>query len=245
MNNTNIVGVLTSKNIVHQFNLLRKYKNFVSFVEVRIDTFYKDKTSQKMLLDVFKKIRDFLPNVKIIVTFRKFDEGGVIKVSENTRFYVLSKILEKYSQYVDLIDIEFFSKIKHKVIELVKKYKKTIILSYHELSSNVDGKKIIKVSKQIENLAKIKKCKYFVKIVFRCERFSDYLEVLKSYYSRYKNINIFKKIAIFTVGKTSLLTRFLCLLLNMPLVYGAISSAVIPTQPSIIKLINFKKIFNK
>jgi 3-dehydroquinate dehydratase type I len=239
----NIVGVLTSKNIEQQLYLLKKNKNFISFLEIRIDSFYKNKTIEKIPY-VLKKIKDLLPEVKTILTFRKFEEGGCIKISENTRFDVISKILEKYYQYIDFVDIEFFSEIKNKVIQLVKKYKKTIILSYHRFNLNTDIKNIKKIIgdiKKIQKFVTIKKCRYIIKIVFQCNQFRDYLKILKNVYNMPNKTN-FKKITIFTIGKTSLLTRVVCLILNMPLVYGATISSVIPTQPTIIELIRIKKL---
>jgi len=250
MTKNNIIAVFTSKNTEKQLNLLKKNQNFIHAIEVRVDTFYKNDFSIETISHIIKKIQDFLPKTKIIITFRQFNEGGYIKVSDNTRFYVISKILEESFKNIDYIDIEFYSKIRNKVINLAKKYNKSLILSYHKLKRTNDNEKILKIIKQIVKFAKNSvKCKNFIKIVIKCDKYDYFLEILKNVYKTSKKIDIFKKMTIFSIGKTSLLTRLTSIILDMPLVYGAISTAVIQTQPNIDKLISIKKdlgfIYNK
>ncbi|MCX7911253.1 MAG: hypothetical protein N2505_06740, partial [Endomicrobia bacterium] len=48
----------------------------------------------------------------------------------------------------------------------------------------------------------------------------------------------FKNITFFTMGKISLISRSMAVLLNMPLVYVATKKPVISTQPHLKQIIN-------
>jgi 3-dehydroquinate dehydratase type I len=241
MTKTNLVAVITNNNINYQLALLKKYKSLINAIEIRVDTFYKENKIEETF-KIIKKIKEHFPDSKIIITFRKFDEGGYKKVTEKTRGFIISNIVTKCHRYIDFIDIEYFSKIKNQIINLAKNYKKTVILSFHELTKTPKTKKILKIAKQMQKFIKTKKCKYLIKIVFKNDLFANYLKVLKAIYLTEKRN--FKKISIFTTGKTSLISRTICMILDMPIVYGATARPVVASQPSVFKLARIKEFIN-
>ncbi len=241
MKKTNLVAVFTCENINKQLSLLKKYKNFIDSVEIRVDSFYKN-NKIKEIPNIIKNIKDAIPKIKIIITFRRLEEGGCVKVSEKTRQFVITELLKSSHQYINFVDIEFFSKIKNKIINLAKKYKKIVILSFHKLNTNFMLNEITKIIQKMQKFVSNRK-HYIIKIVVFCDSLDKYIEILKSAYAKTTTkTKVFKNISIFSVGKTSILSRLICLVLDMPIVYAALSKAVIKTQPTIKQLVKIKRL---
>ena len=242
MKKTNLVAVFTCENINKQLSLLKKYKNFIDSVEIRVDSFYKN-NKIKEIPNIIKNIKDAIPKIKIIITFRKLEEGGCVKVYEKTRQFVITELLKSSHQYINFVDIEFFSKIKNKIINLAKKYKKIVILSFHKLDKNFKLNEVTKIIKKMQKFVNSNKKHCIIKIVVYCDSLYKYIEILKSAHIKpTTKTKVFKNISIFSVGKTSILSRLICFVLDMPIVYAALSKAVIKTQPTIKQIVKIKRL---
>lgn len=223
----NLVCVLTEKDI-SQISTLKRYKNYIYAVEIRADTFYP---KIEEISEVIKKIKKILKKVKIILTFRYYKEGGKCKISENERKKLIEKILFENFNYIDIVDIEFYSKIKNKLIKTLKKYKKKLIISCH-INKKITKKQFESVLAKLQNL----KNKYFIKIVIKSNNFKYYFNFLKLFYL--KNIPLS---SFFAIGKISLISRLISAILKMPLIYVSIRTPVVKTQPDIKTFIKFSK----
>lgn len=228
-----IICVLTNDSIKEQISKIKKFHNLIYAIEIRIDTFYPNDLKLAEKLIVF--IRNKLPKVKIILTFRKFEEGGKIKITEAERKAVIKQLILQFKSFFDFIDIEFNSTIRDEIKVLAQKNKKNIIFSTHFLE-NFKEKQIYDNLNKISIYLKSKKIKkYLVKVVANMDDFSKYFETLRKIYKIFKS-NSVKNYTFFTTGKTSLISRCICVVLNMP-TYVAIKKPVIKTQPEIYNLL--------
>ncbi len=230
----NIVAVLTYPNIQQQLKLLRYYLKYISAIELRIDTFWPHNIKKIPIL-LFQLRRSF-PQKAIIVTFRFYKEGGKLKISETQRLKVISEIVSQYHKFINYIDIEYFSLIYKDVLKLAQRYNLKTIVSWHLLTKTTKVNFIKKITKlkPLQN-----KKNLFIKIVVNEPEFNSYFEKLRLIFKKFKT---FKKLTFFTIGNTSLFSRIIGYILEMPFIYAASQKPVITTQPSIKSLI---KIFKK
>lgn len=224
----NLATIITNTNFETQMFLLKKYSHHIKFIELRIDTFYPEKETIKNVLNKIKSL-----NKKIVLTFRSFSEGGKLKISETKILSFVIEILSQNKQEIDFLDIEINSKIKPQLVQLAKKFNKKIIFSTHFLSSNEQDnlKKLNKLLPKIKNFSK----NNYVKIVAKIDNFKNYWEILKLVFG--------KNITFFTVGKTSLISRLIATIIDMPIIFVSLNKPVIKSQPDIKTLIsNLKKL---
>lgn len=225
-----IACVLTSNLTKNQISKINKFKNLIYAIEIRADTFYPNKIH--LIKETIELIKNKFPKIKIILTFRKFEEGGKTKISENKRKIIIENLISNFKKFLDFIDIEFNSTIKDDIYEIAKKNKKFIIFSSHFLNSFKE-KEIYERLNQISTYLKSKKIKkYIVKIVININNFSKYFEILRKIHQFCLSKGI-KNYTFFTTGKTSLISRCVNVILDMPLAYVAVKKPVIKTQPSI------------
>ncbi len=225
-----IVCVITKEDLQQQIKTIKKYKNYIYAVEVRIDTFYPDKEKvDKILKLLYKRF----PKIKKIITFRKFSEGGKIKIGENQRKNFLIPVITNNYSYIDYVDIEFNSKIKNEIIKYIKEHKKIVILSAHFLTNKpISFSKFNKKLEEILKYVKLQRINYIIKVVLNINKFKQYFNFLRTIYAIDK-----KNVSFFTIGKTSLISRAIGVVLNMPLVYVTTKSPVIASQPDISKFL--------
>lgn len=218
----NIAVSLTKNDFNRQIKLLRKYTSKIKFLEIRADTFYPEKEN---ITKILTKISPLIKQKKIstILTFRSFSEGGKIKLSPQKITNFVSQILHENQKHINFIDIEINLRNKKQLINTTKKYNKKIIYSVHYLNNNEDT-----------NIDKIRKLKiknkgyHILKIVAKIDSFNKYFETLKNL--KHKN---YHNTTFFTVGKTSLLSRLISVILKMPLVFVSLAKPVIKSQPDI------------
>lgn len=236
---TNIVLVITYRDIISP-KILLKINFFLKYlyaVEVRVDTFPGDKL--KKITSLLQKVKSL--GLRTILTFRSFKEGGFGGgISDKKRFLIIKSLIKENFRFIDFIDIEFFSEIKNKVINLAKKYNKKVILSFHQLENKkFDSSILTKNIKKIVCFGKRNCC--LVKIVCFIPEFEEYFYLLRKIYFLDKE---FKTVTFFTTSSTALISRVVSFLLKMPLVYTTISRPVVKTQPSLKDFIDvIKKIY--
>ncbi|MCX7956925.1 MAG: type I 3-dehydroquinate dehydratase [Endomicrobia bacterium] len=230
-----IACVILNNNIEKQLSIISKNINLIYATEIRIDTFYPKINKAINILHLIKKN---FPKIKTILTFRKFEEGGKIKVSEKIREKIIKEIILNQKKYLDFVDIEYDSQIKKNIISIAKKLNKKVILSFHSLKT-INDIKIIKKVKNIKNYIKNNNNKFIIKIVFLPKNFKQYFNLLKEI----NKIIKLHKATVFTIGKTSLISRIIGIILNIPITYVATLKPAIKSQPSLKDLIKAIKKF--
>ncbi|MFN3247666.1 MAG: type I 3-dehydroquinate dehydratase, partial [Leptonema sp. (in: bacteria)] len=161
--------------------------------------------------------------------------GGKIKVKEELRKEIIVDLIKKYHKYIDFVDIEYNSKIKKEIKKILKKYDKNLIISLHIFKSEPTMKKIKIILKDIKKFINFGKNKNLIKIVIKSDNFKYYFNILKELYKT-KNL---KKTTFFTIGKISLISRIIGIILKMPLIYVATKKPVVSTQPDIKQIIKY------
>ncbi|KMO85735.1 3-dehydroquinate dehydratase [Megasphaera cerevisiae DSM 20462] len=102
-------------------------------VELRID-FLQDVTQLEAVGRALQAIRQELPSVALLFTFRTKKEGGETEVPESYYFELLQYAIR--SRHVDAVDIEYFrnrSSIK-KTLEIARECGVTVIMSNHDFN---------------------------------------------------------------------------------------------------------------
>lgn len=264
----NIIAVITKQNLNTQLKILRKYSHSVNVVELRLDSFYP--INYEQINKLFINLKSKIINLKSIITFRHFSEGGKVKVNDQERKNIISNLIFQNHKLIDYIDIEFSSSIRDDIISLGQKYNKKIIVSKHFLTKNYteNFKKLQKILLPMFSLTREEHI--IVKLVTNVDKFENYLAQLRYVYSlllrkclttntiihnlksttirnRHLNVgyvyNTFKNFTFFTIGKTALISRLISCILKMPLIYVTPLKPVIPTQPNLKTLLeNLKKL---
>ncbi|MCS7152091.1 MAG: type I 3-dehydroquinate dehydratase [Endomicrobia bacterium] len=228
-----LVAVLTGQNLNKELDIFKKYKNYIYAVEIRADFLYPELSK---INKIITKLKSLSPSTKIILTFRSKAEGGKTKISENQRKNIITNLLKENHKYVNFVDIEFFSKIFPHIAKLTNNYHKKLIISCH-FNKTISEKKLIQVFNKIKNKTFHTHYKPIIKIVVRRQNLNQYFNMLRKLNSFKRNI--FTNLSIFTIGKTSVQSRLIGLLIKMPLVYSSLYLPVISTQPTLPQLLNF------
>ena len=100
-------------------------------VELRID-FLKDVTSLDAVGEALAAVRQELPNVAILFTFRTKEEGGETEVPESYYFDLIGYAIK--SGKVDAVDVEYFRDRAsiEKILAVAKEHGVTVIMSNHD-----------------------------------------------------------------------------------------------------------------
>ncbi len=232
----NLAVVLSNKNSKMELLLLKQNLKYIKFIELRADMFYPD---LELVHKMLKHLSSF--NKKIILTFRSVLEGGKIKVSNTKIFDFISTILSQNSNNIDYLDIELLSKNKTKLVQLAKKYDKKIIFSSHLINVN-EKYNISRIKSLIPKILSLKKNGNIIKIVSKTDNFKNYFETLKQLFKS-KQLHQKYPVTFFTIGKTSLISRLIGIILNMPIIFVSLTKPVIKSQPDIKSILkNLEKL---
>jgi len=160
----------------------------VDILEIRLDQF-------KRLDDSY--IRDNITarralNIPLILTIRSKKEGGEKNISDKAK----TKIFKETISLVDAVDIELRSSEVSKVVNIAKKNKKLVIISWHDFKSTPDNK----ILTDILNKAK-KKGADIVKIATKANKTDDVNRLMK-FTQNNKSKNIIT-IALGSIGAIS------------------------------------------
>src|SRR3989338_4780628 len=103
----------------------------IDIVEIRLDQFDRLDTNYIRGNIITRKEL----NLTLILTIRSRKEGGKKNISDRRK----SKLFEDIISLVDAVDIELRSPIVSKVIDIAKRNKKIIIISWHDFKSTPDN----------------------------------------------------------------------------------------------------------
>jgi 3-dehydroquinate dehydratase-1 len=170
---------LVSKN---KESLIKDLKDIIDLnpdvIEWRIDFFdnLEIKENSELIL-AMKYMKEMTKEIPVIFTFRHINEGGNRNISQKDRIKIIEKALE--IDLADLIDVEMM--IDQLFIEEVKtltdKYKKELILSYHDFKKTPEEKEIINIIKKGEDLGAS-----ISKLAVMANSYGDVLKLLNATY---------------------------------------------------------------
>ncbi|MEA2037876.1 MAG: shikimate dehydrogenase [Nanoarchaeota archaeon] len=166
---------------------MRKCSKLADIIELRLD--YIKKPNLKLLLAKAPK--------PVIVTVRKKNEGGKLKIDEKNRIDLLKKAIDLKANF---IDVEISTKSLKELIKKAKKSKTKVIVSYHNFKKT--NKKEI-----IDKYNKIKKLNPdIIKIVTHANSIDDNIPIL-DLIKKAKKEN--KKIIALCMGEKGEISRIL------------------------------------
>jgi 3-dehydroquinate dehydratase-1 len=122
-----VAGVIV--NSINEGGLKRAVRTGADLLELRLDTLQKRNPAS--ILDAVKAFRSD-GGVPIILTIRSKIEGGRYAVKDSERLRLFTSLMP----FVDGVDIELGSrKILNQVIRSARKYRKRVIVSYHNFKT--------------------------------------------------------------------------------------------------------------
>ncbi|GAG75298.1 unnamed protein product, partial [marine sediment metagenome] len=179
------------------------------------------------------------PKIPKIFTFRKEQEGGQYKISENERLDVLKRLIEVKPDYLD-IEINSEPENLQTLIDLAYDNNLQLIFSYHDFEKSITYEEIaeilIRFDEKLKNelnidLNKIKESIF--KIILTARVFDDNINVLNICKKLSRQD---KKFVCFAMGEVGILARILCVKFGSSWTYGSLEEKTAPGQ------INFEKI---
>ncbi len=204
-----IVGVLTDPD--NKKALRGALKIGIDVLEFRIDHFKN--TDIDHLLGFVQYVRRKGP--RIIATVRSIDEGGKRLITDSKRLEIFSAL----TPFVDAVDVELSSRaILKDVIKVAKRFRKKVIVSYHNFQvTPLKGKLNLLVKKGRAEGGDI------VKIATKTKDYTD-LKRLARITLEHKNI------ITIAMGKKGISSRVFFPLLGSLLTYSPISWTTAPGQ---------------
>ena len=163
----------------------------IDIVEIRLDQFDRLDTNYIRGNIITRKEL----NLPLILTIRSRKEGGKKNISDRRK----SKLFEDIISLVDAVDIELRSPIVSKVIDIAKRNKKIIIISWHDFKSTPDNRTLT----DILNKAK-EKGAHIVKIAANANKAEDVIRLME-FTQKNKSKNIIT-IALGSIGAISRLS---------------------------------------
>lgn len=163
----------------------------IDIVEIRLDQF--DRLDANYIRGNIITRKEL--NLPLILTIRSRKEGGKKNISDRCK----SKLFEDIISLVDAVDIELRSPIVSKVIDIAKRNKKIIIISWHDFKSTPDNRTLT----DILNKAK-EKGAHIVKIAANANKAED-VNRLMEFTQKNKSKNIVT-IALGNIGAISRLS---------------------------------------
>ncbi|WP_342429417.1 type I 3-dehydroquinate dehydratase [Neobacillus sp. FSL H8-0543] len=120
-------------------------------VEWRVDFFEHVEDCEKVI-EVLSEIRELLPDIPLIFTFRSTKEGGQKEIS-NTYYFELNRTIAE-TGLVDIIDIELFNDEKkvRSLVESVHLSNVFVILSNHDFDKTPAKEEIISRLRKAQEL---------------------------------------------------------------------------------------------
>ena len=189
---------------------LKSYK--INILEIRVDQF--DSLAPLHIRDTVKSRRKI--GLPLILTIRNKNEGGQKNIRDEQRL----KIFKENISFVDAVDIELKSAIVSKVIELAKKNKKVVIVSWHNFKLTPSNK----VLKDVLDKAK-KIGANIVKIAAKANKTEDFIRLIE-----FTRNNRNKNIITISLGNIGSISRLLFPMLGSLMTYTYITKPSGPGQ---------------
>ncbi len=208
--------------VISQKTIPPKIKEAADILELRIDQFsVTDPSGQEKRAE---KVKEFIGrtrrlNLPLIATVRRKEEGGNPGLDEEERLSLFKEVIP----LVEGVDIELNAEIREEVVRIARENKKTLILSYHNLSFTPSEEELKKISKSAKEAgADIIKIIPFAKIK------EDVIRLLSFIYS-----SPYKPLVSFSLGEEGRISRLASFLFGSSLSYGYLEKESAEGQLSI------------
>ncbi len=120
--------VLTGSTLDENISLIKKNKNFIDLVELRVDLLIPEEQQKAVLFPT-------LTTIPVILTCRRVIDGGNYSESEKYRLTLLEGLLEGAFSYIDIEEDIKKSRLLQKAQEKAQKNEIEIIRSFHDFHS--------------------------------------------------------------------------------------------------------------
>ena len=187
------------------------------------------------------------PKVPVVLTFRKFSEGGQKEIPDDELFQIQKMLFETKPKYVD-IEINTEKKNLKEIIALALQNKVSLIFSYHDFkktptftnaSSILDNFYKILINEMDINSKFIENCIF--KLIFTAHSFKDNLLPLKL--CKIKSSKKIKLISL-CMGDKGLFSRIFCVFSGSFFTYGSFEEKTAPGQMNIVEIREIIKLMN-
>lgn len=203
---------------------LRQHVEYVRNISPDIIEFRADYYQGADCIEALKYISAQLPNIPIIFTFRKYDEGGVKDIEEGERARIILKAIT--AGYIGLIDIEESTSDEYlnAIVGASKKEGIPVIMSYHNLNTmppyDFIENRINRMQQKGADIAKIAVTPRSRSEAFE---FADEFRKIK------EKTNM--PTIIVTMGENGMFLRLFGWVLDSPIIYAAGLVHTAPGQP--------------
>jgi len=212
-----IAGIL--HDLIPESSLSALRRKGADIVEARIDLFHSREIES--ILNSLKRIKRIV-DLPMIGTIRRPEDGGRKIIPDRYRLEIFKAIIP----VLDCVDIEVDSSIISEIIDLSKRRKKRVIVSYHNFRETPSDQQLVRlIRKGKERGGDIIK----LTVMSRGRDDTVRLLTLTSQYKAYHLITI-------SMGKAGQISRLIAPFFGSLLTYGYIDSPLVPGQLSIEEL---------
>lgn len=205
-----------------------------NIIEFRLD-YIKD--IESLTLNFLKELLNLIGvKIPVILTFRKFSEGGKLDIIDKKRFDIINQVINLSPTYVD-IEMDNDDEFLQNAIKKASNKNVKIIFSYHNFDKTPDYETVIEILSKFKakfdkltvNLEK-SPSNYLIKLIFYAKNFEDNIIPLRI--CRELGTEN-QKIISFCMGELGILSRIFCLKAGSYLTYGSYKEQTAPGQISI------------
>lgn len=196
-------------------------------VEWRAD-YYRDIESG--LLSALTTINEHINAYPMIFTLRSVDEGGAVRLSQDTRYKLMHEAIESSKiSYIDIERANGYEFIKP-LLDMSHKAGIKVIISNHNFKHTPTKNEIIKLLEESASFGAD-----IVKVAVMPENYGDVLTLLSASYEYNNTNNSLPTIAI-SMGKTGLLSRISAGLFGSIITFASLASSSAPGQIPVANL---------
>lgn len=144
-----VTGV-SSDDIVSQLGkIYNEYKDIVDIIELRID-YYENVFDNEKLSELFKRVRQAVNDMALLLTFRSKKEGGEKEITAEKYTGLIKTAID--SGMIDAVDVEAFfgDNILREISSYAKERKVIVIASNHDFEKTPDMSDIAERLKLME-----------------------------------------------------------------------------------------------
>jgi len=213
-------------------------------IELRLDYIKKI----ELLTDFFLEelLSFFKSKIPVILTFRKFNEGGQLEIENEKRQALINQMINLGPNFVD-IEFDNDDDFLKNAIQNASNKNVKIIFSYHNFNETPEYKTIIEILTRFKakfdrltvNLEK-SSSNYLLKLIFFAKKIEDNIIPLKIC----KELGTEnQKVISFCMGELGILSRIFCLKAGSFLTFGSYKEQTAPGQISIITIRDILNLF--
>lgn len=225
----------TMEEIMGEVSALRLVE--MDIVEWRVD-FYENAKETDKVISTLEKIRDALPEVPIIFTFRTAKEGGEKAISPE-QYLELNKAIVK-SGLIDIVDIELDNEaeLMKDIVEFTHLHGVYVIISNHDFHQTPNKEEIISRLMKAQDLgADIPKIAVMPKAASDVLTLLEATNIMKEQYAKQPVITM-------SMAGSGVISRLAGEIFGSAVTFGAARKASAPGQVDVKELRNVLKLLH-